>query len=142
MKYKHKAVWLTLFYSYLIASYSSRIPAYFIDWRKGLPPNNYPGDCVLEVLSFLSAPIITPPVLYFETRLAFIWGFVIVERLLPLFTFINCMILSYIVLRAKLKVQPAAASRKNDSAVSGDFEKTIVSNDNPKVRRSPPDLKD
>lgn len=103
MKIIHKPVSRTLFFSYLIASYCSWIPGYFIDFKKGLPLDNYSPTFFSEVFYFIIAPILTPMMLYAETRLAFFFGLVIPERFLPLITFVFAFVLSWLVLKAKLK---------------------------------------
>ena len=94
-------IWRKLFSSYAIACYFSRIPSYFVDWQKGLPPEESPPVLVEEVIQFIFAPIYTPVALIVERKLAFVWGTVMFERLLPLLTFAIVAILSWTILNKK-----------------------------------------
>jgi hypothetical protein len=99
----HKSVWRMLFISYMIACYCSRIPSYFVDWQKGLPSEGPPPGLVEGVILFVLAPIYTPIALFVETYLSFAWGAVIIERLLPLFTFTIVAVLSWSIMNAKIR---------------------------------------
>lgn len=87
-----------LLYSYIIACYCSRIPSYFIDWRKGLPPEGEYVGWIEEIYSFILfivlVPVITPLILFAETCSAFVWGDIMFERLLPLLTFTVTFVVS------------------------------------------------
>lgn len=101
----HKPAWRMLFFSYVIACYCSRIPSYFIDWQKGLPPEGPPPRLVEGIILFILAPILTPIALFVETSLAFAWRTVMLERLLPLLTFAIVAVLSWIILNTKFQTK-------------------------------------
>jgi hypothetical protein len=92
-----------LFISYVIACYCSRISSYFIDWQKGLPSEGPPSGLIDGVISLIFAPILTPIALFVETYLAFAWGAVMLERLLPLLVFAIVAVLSLIIMNAKIR---------------------------------------
>lgn len=85
--------------AYVVACYCSRIPSYFIDWQKGLPPEGIQPHLLENIFVFILAPILTPLALFVETYLAFAWGSIEYERLLPLLTFIVVAVLSWIFIR-------------------------------------------
>ena len=100
MKSRRKKIILTIVY--VIACYCSRIPGYFIDWQKGLPPESSPPGFTEGIFNFILAPILAPVALVVETFLAFAWGKVMFERLLPLSTFTIVAIVIYIFLNRTL----------------------------------------
>ena len=87
-----------MLFSYIVACYFSRIPGYFIDWQKGLPSEGSVPGFIEGTFNFILAPILSPVALVAETFLAFAWGTVMLERLLPLLTFIIVMIISWFFL--------------------------------------------
>ena len=104
MNLRYKLIFRKLLYSYIIACYFSRIPAFFIDFQKGFPPDDFKPilmhevislNLMHEVISFLLSPLLTPIVLYAETTLAFAWGNIIYEYLLPFVTFLVVGLLSW-----------------------------------------------
>ena len=97
----HKSIWRTILFSYVIACYCSRIPAFFIDWQKGVPSEGSPPSFTEEFISFLLSPILAPIALFVETSLAFVWGIVMFERLLPLLTFILVGLSSWMILNKR-----------------------------------------
>ena len=104
MNLRYKLIFQKLLYSYIIASYFSRIPAFFIDWQKGVPPEGNPPSLIEVLISFLLSPLYTPLALFVETMLAFAWGIIMYERLLPLVTFLVVGLLSWFAL-GKLQAQ-------------------------------------
>ena len=107
---KYKLFWHKLFLSYLIACYISRIPAFFIDWQKGVPSEGSPPNILEELISFFLSPVLAPLALFVETKLAFIWGDVMYERLLPLGTFLIVALISWIVFNKILKTNGSITS--------------------------------
>jgi hypothetical protein len=95
---RYKLIFQKLLYSYIIASYFSRIPSFFIDWQKGVPQDDYPPSLIVKLISFLLSPLYTPLALFIETMLAFVWGDIMYERLLPLITFLVVGLLSWYAL--------------------------------------------
>ena len=104
MNLRYKLIFKKLLYSYIIASYFSRIPSFFIDWQKGLPPENDPPGLVVKLIYFLLSPLYTPLALFLETWLAFVWGIIMYERLLPLITFLVVGLLSWFALGKKFNI--------------------------------------
>jgi len=98
MNLKFTPFWRIILFSYIVACYFSRIPGYFIDWQKGLPPEGSAPGVIEGTFSFILAPIIAPIALVVETFLAFAWGPVMLERLLPLLTFITTLMISWFIL--------------------------------------------
>jgi hypothetical protein len=103
MDLANKIFWRKVFFCYVIACYCSRIPSYFIDWQTGPPSGDLPPTIMGIVLTFIVAPILTPLALVLETMLAFMWGPVKFERLLPLLIFTIVAVLCWIILSAKFK---------------------------------------
>lgn len=103
MRILNRNMWQQLLYCYLLACYCSRIPSFFINWQKGVPPEGPPPSIIEEFISFLLAPILTPIALFAETALAFVWGDVMPERLVPLLTFIVVALFSWMVLGKKFR---------------------------------------
>ncbi len=98
MNFKFTPFWRIILLSYIVACYFSRIPGYFIDWQKGLPPEGSTPGFIEGAFNFILAPILAPVALVVETFLAFAWGTVMLERLLPLLTFIIALIISWFIL--------------------------------------------
>jgi len=63
-----------------------------------VPPEGNPPSFIEELISFLLSPLLTPLALLAETVLAFVWGDIMYERLLPLITFLVVGLLSWFAL--------------------------------------------